>query len=199
MLRIAILISGHGSNQQAIMDAVAEGRLPGVEVALVVSNRKDAYGIQRAIERGVPVVYFPLAPYSKAGRPRQEYDADLASIVCAFGVTWVVLAGWMHVLSGAFVRHFPSRVVNLHPALPRTFAGTHAIQRAYEAYRQGQITHTGVMVHLVPDEGVDVGPVVVQAEVPIHSEDTVDTLEARIHATEHKLLVRALHDLLCQN
>jgi formyltetrahydrofolate-dependent phosphoribosylglycinamide formyltransferase len=199
MLRIAILISGYGSNQQAIMDAVAEGRLPGVEVALVVSNRKDAYGIQRAIERGVPVVYFPLAPYSKAGRPRQEYDADLASIVRAFGVTWVVLAGWMHVLSGAFVRHFPSRVVNLHPALPGTFAGTHAIQRAYEAYRQGQITHTGVMVHLVPDEGVDVGPVVVQAEVPIHSEDTVDTLEARIHATEHKLLVRALHDLLCQN
>ena len=199
MLRIAILISGHGSNQQAIMDAVAEGRLPGVEVALVVSNRKGAYGIQRAIERGIPVVYFPLAPYSKAGRPRQEYDADLASIVCAFGVTWVVLAGWMHVLSGAFVRHFPSRVVNLHPALPGTFAGTHAIQRAYEAYRQGQITHTGVMVHLVPDEGVDVGPVVVQAEVPIHSEDTVDTLEVRIHATEHKLLVRALHDLLCQN
>jgi formyltetrahydrofolate-dependent phosphoribosylglycinamide formyltransferase len=199
MLRIAILISGHGSNQQAIMDAVAEGRLPGVEVALVVSNRKDAYGIQRAIERGIPVVYFPLAPYSKAGRPRQEYDADLASIVRAFGVTWVVLAGWMHVLSGAFVRHFPSRVVNLHPALPGTFAGTHAIQRAYEAYRQGQITHTGVMVHLVPDEGVDVGPVVVQAEVPIYSEDTVDMLEARIHATEHKLLVRALHDLLCQN
>jgi len=199
MLRIAILISGHGSNQQAIMDAVAEGRLPGVEVALVVSNRKGAYGIQRAIERGIPVVYFPLAPYSKAGRPRQEYDADLASIVRAFGVTWVVLAGWMHVLSGAFVRHFPSRVVNLHPALPGTFAGTHAIQRAYEAYRQGQITHTGVMVHLVPDEGVDVGPVVVQAEVPIHSEDTVDMLEARIHATEHKLLVRALHDLLCQN
>jgi formyltetrahydrofolate-dependent phosphoribosylglycinamide formyltransferase len=199
MLRIAILISGYGSNQQAIMDAVAEGRLPGVEVALVVSNRKDAYGIQRAIERGIPVVYFPLAPYSKAGRPRQEYDADLASIVRAFGVTWVVLAGWMHVLSGAFVRHFPSRVVNLHPALPGTFAGTHAIQRAYEAYRQGQITHTGVMVHLVPDEGVDVGPVVVQAEVPIHSEDTVDMLEARIHATEHKLLVRALHDLLCQN
>jgi len=199
MTRIAILISGYGSNQQAIMDAVAEGRLPGVEVALVVSNRKDAYGIQRAIERGVPVVYFPLAPYSKAGRPRQEYDADLASLVRAFDVTWVVLAGWMHVLSGAFVSHFPSRVVNLHPALPGTFAGTHAIQRAYEAYRQGQITHTGVMVHLVPDEGVDVGPVVAQAEVPIHPEDTMDTLEARIHATEHILLVQALHGLLCQN
>jgi phosphoribosylglycinamide formyltransferase 1 len=199
MTRIAILISGYGSNQQAIMDAVAEGRLPGVEVALVVSNRKDAYGIQRAIERGVPVVYFPLAPYSKAGRPREEYDADLASIVRAFDVTWVVLAGWMHILSGAFVRHFPSRVVNLHPALPGTFAGTHAIQRAYEAYRQGQIAHTGVVVHLVPDEGVDVGPVVATEKVPIHPEDTLESLEARIHATEHTLLVQALHDLLCQN
>jgi len=197
MLRIAILISGYGSNQQAIMDAVAEGRLPGVEVALVVSNRKDAYGIQRAIDRGVPVVYFPLAPYSKIGRPRQEYDADLASIVHAFDVTWVVLAGWMHVLSGAFVRHFPSRVVNLHPALPGTFAGTHAIQRAYEAYQQGQITHTGVMVHLVPDEAVDAGPVVATEKVPIHPQDTLESLEARIHATEHTLLVQALHDLLC--
>ena len=199
MTRIAILISGYGSNQQAIMDAVAEGRLPGVEVALVVSNRKDAYGIQRAIERGVPVVYFPLAPYSKAGRPRQEYDADLASLVRAFDVTWVVLAGWMHVLSGAFVSRFPSRVVNLHPALPGTFPGTHAIARAYEAYHKEEISHTGVMVHLVPDEGVDVGPVVAQEVVPIHPEDTVGTLETRIHATEHKLLVQALHNLLCQD
>jgi formyltetrahydrofolate-dependent phosphoribosylglycinamide formyltransferase len=199
MTRIAILISGYGSNQQAIMDAVAEGRLPGVEVALVVSNRKDAYGIQRAIERGVPVVYFPLAPYSKASRPREEYDADLASIVRAFDVTWVVLAGWMHVLSGAFVSHFPSRVVNLHPALPGTFAGTHAIQRAYEAYRQGQITHTGVMVHLVPDEAIDAGPVVATEKVPIHPKDTIESLETRIHATEHALLVQALNDLLCQD
>jgi formyltetrahydrofolate-dependent phosphoribosylglycinamide formyltransferase len=196
MIRIAILISGYGSNQQAIMDAVADGRLPGVEVALVVSNRKDAYGIQRATEGGVPVVYFPLAPYTKAHRPRQQYDADLASIVRAFDVSWVVLAGWMHVLSAAFVCHFHNRVVNLHPALPGTFAGTHAIQRAYEAYRQGQISRTGVMVHLVPDEAVDAGPVVAQAEVPIQLEDTVDSLEARIHTTEHTLLVQALRELL---
>jgi len=198
MTRIAILISGFGSNQQAIMDAAADGRLPGVEVALVVSNRKDAYGIQRAIHHGVPVVYFPLAPYSKANRPRQQYDADLASIVRAFDVTWVVLAGWMHVLSNAFLQQFPQRVINLHPALPGTFPGTHAIQRAYEAYRQGKIQHTGVMVHLVPDEGVDVGPVIAQQVVPIHPDDTLESLEARIHTVEHKLLVQALHDLLCQ-
>jgi phosphoribosylglycinamide formyltransferase-1 len=198
MTRIAILISGFGSNQQAIMDAVATGQLPGVEVALVVSNRQDAYGIQRAIQAAVPVVYFPLAPYTKASRPRQEYDAALAGIVKAFDASWVVLAGWMHVLGNAFLQQFPSRVVNLHPALPGTFPGTHAIARAYEAYRQGEITCTGVMVHLVPDEGVDVGPVVTQEVVPIQPDDTIESLETRIHATEHRLLVQVLHDLLCK-
>jgi formyltetrahydrofolate-dependent phosphoribosylglycinamide formyltransferase len=196
--RIAVLISGFGSNLQAILDAVAEERLPGVEVALVVSNRREAYGIKRAVRHGVPVVYFPLAPYTKAARPRQEYDADLAAILRrVFDVTWVVQAGWMHVFSQAFLSHFPSRVVNLHPALPGTFPGTHAIDRAYEAYQRGEITHTGIMVHLVPDEAVDAGPVVVQAEVPIYAEDSVEDLETRIHAVEHRLLVQALHDLLC--
>jgi len=198
MTGIAILISGHGSNQQAIMDAVAEGRLPGVKVGLVVSNRKDAYGIQRAIQAAVPVVYFPLAPYTKAGRPRQEYDAALAGIVRAFDASWVVQAGWMHVFTDAFLQQFPSRVVNLHPALPGMFPGTRGIQDAFEAYQQGKITHTGVMVHLVPDEGVDVGPVVATEKVPLHPEDTLESLETRIHATEHRLLVQALHDLLCE-
>jgi formyltetrahydrofolate-dependent phosphoribosylglycinamide formyltransferase len=199
MTRIAILISGYGSNQQAIMDAVADGRLPGVQVAVVISNRKDAYGIQRAIQAGVPVVYFPLAPYTRSGRPRQEYDAALAGIVLAFDASWVVQAGWMHVFTDAFLQQFPSRVVNLHPALPGMFAGMHGIQDAYEAYKQDKITYTGVMVHLVPDEAVDAGPVVAQARVSIGPEDTLQDLEARIHATEHTLLVQALHDLLCQN
>ncbi len=196
MPRIAILISGFGSNLQAILDAVEEGRLPGVYPAVVVSNRRDAFGIQRAIQKGTPVIYFPLAPYTRAGRPRSDYDEDLAAILHAFRVEWVVLAGWMHVLSGAFLRQFPGRVVNLHPALPGTFPGTHAIARAYEAYRRGEIEHTGVMVHLV-DEGVDTGPVVVQQVVPIYPQDTLEELEARIHATEHVLLVEALRQLLC--
>jgi len=168
-----------------------------VEVALVLSNRKEAYGIQRAIQAGVPVVYFPLAPYRKAGRPRTAYDADLAALLEAFRVEWVVLAGWMHVLSNAFLARFPHRVVNLHPALPGAFPGTHAIQRAYQAFRRGEIAHTGVMVHLVPDEGVDAGPVVVQEEVPIFPGDTLEGLEARIHAVEHRLLVQGLRQLLC--
>ncbi len=197
MTRITVLISGFGSNLQAILDAVDGGRLPGVEVALVVSNRREAYGIKRAVHHGVPVIYFPLAPYSKAGRPRRDYDADLASVLEAFSVTWVVQAGWMHIFSDAFLRRFPSRVVNLHPALPGTFPGTHAIERAYDAFQGGRITHTGVMVHLVPDEAIDAGPVVAQEEMPIHPQDSLDDLEARVHALEHRLLVQALYGLLC--
>jgi formyltetrahydrofolate-dependent phosphoribosylglycinamide formyltransferase len=198
MTRIAVLVSGYGSNLGAVLDAVERGDLPGVEVGLVVSNRRDAYGIQRAIEHGVPVAYFPLAPYRRAGRPRTDYDGDLAGLVAAFGIAWVVLAGWMHVLSASFLDCFPSRVVNLHPALPGTFPGTHAIERAYRAYQAGEIDRTGVMVHLVPDPAVDAGPVVIHEEVLIRPEESVDELEARIHAVEHRLLVSALRQLLVE-
>jgi formyltetrahydrofolate-dependent phosphoribosylglycinamide formyltransferase len=145
----------------------------------------------------VPVIYFPLASYTKVGRSRREYDAALAGIIRSFGVTWIVQAGWMHIFSSAFLDHFPSRVVNLHPALPGTFPGTHGIERAYEAHQKGEIEHTGVMVHLVPDEGVDVGPAIKQEIVSIYPDDSLEDLEERIHTVEHSLFVQALHDLLC--
>ncbi len=198
MNRIAVLVSGFGSNLQAIIDAVEGGRLPDVELALVVSNRRDAYGIKRAVRHGIPVIYFPLAPYTRSGGTREEYDADLAGIVESFDVTWVVMAGWMHVWSDAFLSRFPSRVINLHPALPGEFPGTDAIQRAYRAFQRGEIDRTGVMVHQVPDEAVDAGPVVVKEVVPIRSDDSLEELEERIHRIEHRLLVGAIHQLLCE-
>jgi len=197
MTTIAVLISGFGSNLQAVIDAVEKGMLPGVEVGVVVSNRRGALGIARAVRHGIPVVTFPLAPYSRGQRSRKAYDADLAGILKSFNVSWVVMAGWMHVLSDAFLAHFPSRVVNLHPALPGTFPGTDAIRRAYEAYQRGEIKATGVMVHLVPDEAVDAGPVVATEVIPIHGEDSLEDLEGRIHSAEHRLLVDALRQLLC--
>ena len=197
MTRIAVLISGFGSNLQALIDAVEQADLPGVDIALVVSNEADAYGLQRATQHGIPAVTFPLAPYMQGERSREAYDADLAGILQAFDVSWVIMAGWMHVLSDAFLRRFPSRVVNLHPALPGAFPGTDAIQRAYQAHRGGEIDHTGVMIHLVPDEAVDAGPVVAQEVVPIHVDDGLDDLEERIHAVEHRLLVQAVRELLC--
>lgn len=199
MTRIAVLISGFGSNLQAIIDAVTAGKLPGVEIAVVVSNRRAAYGLQRAREAGIPTEYWPLKPYRAPGKSRRGYDADLARLLCDhYAVEWVVQAGWMHLFSMAFLQHYPNHVVNLHPALPGPFPGTHAIERAWEAYQHGELEHTGVMVHLVPDEGMDDGPVVARAIVPIHPDDTLETLETRVHETEHRLLIEALCSLMCQ-
>jgi formyltetrahydrofolate-dependent phosphoribosylglycinamide formyltransferase len=191
--RLVVLISGNGSNLQAIIDAVAQGTLA-AQVVGVVSNRRAAFGLVRAQRAGIPTRYFPLKPYLDAGRPRTAYDADLADVVMGFAPDLVVLAGWMHVLSPAFLDRFPGRVLNLHPALPGQFPGTHAIQRAYEAFRRGEITHTGVMVHWVVPE-VDAGPVIASATVPIHAGDTLEDLEARVHATEHRLLVAAIRQV----
>ncbi|GAB4560627.1 MAG: phosphoribosylglycinamide formyltransferase [Anaerolineae bacterium] len=194
--RLVVLISGHGSNLQAIIDAVQAGELD-AEIVAVVSNRKDAYGLVRAERAGIPTVYFPLKPYRDQGRSRMEYDADLAERVASFAPDLIVLAGWMHVLSPAFLNRFPGKVINLHPALPGQFPGTHAIQRAYEAFQRGEISHTGVMVHWVVPE-VDAGPVIATANVPIHPEDTLDDLEARVHQVEHRLLVEAIRLALAE-
>ena len=188
--RLAVFISGFGSNLQAIIDAVQAGELD-AEIVVVVSNRKAAYGLMRAEEAGIPTLYFPLKPYRDAGRSREEYDADLAGRVAAYEPDLIVLVGWMHVLSPAFLDRFPNRVINLHPALPGQFPGTHAIQRAYEAFQRGEIDHTGVMVHYVVPE-VDAGPVIISEKVPIYPSDTLDDLEARIHKTEHRLIVEAI-------
>lgn len=193
--RLAVLLSGNGSNFQAILDAIAAGTLA-AEVVLVASNRQDAYGLQRAAAVGIPTLTHTLKPYRDAGRDRAAYDADLAALLSPYAPDWVVLAGWMHILSDAFLGHYPSRVVNLHPALPGQFPGTHAIARAWEAFQRGEIAQTGVMVHLVPDERVDEGPLLATAPVPILPDDTLVTLEARMHTTEHQLLVETLQKLV---
>ena len=189
---LAVLVSGSGTNLQAIIDATESEALPNTRVSVVVSNRKDAYALQRAEAHGIPTIYHPLLPYRRAGRSREDYDADLAKKLSQYPVDLVVLAGWMHIFSMNFVKHYSGRILNIHPALPGTFPGTHAIQRAYEAFQRGEIDHTGVMVHRVPDEGVDVGPVVLQADVPIYPTDSLEDLEARIHAVEHEIYIRAI-------
>lgn len=194
--RLAVLVSGYGSNLQAIIDRVRDGHIPNAEVCLVLSNRRDAFALERARRVGIPTEYLPLRRYRDAGKSRAEYDADLAGVVAHYRPDWVVLAGWMHVLSDSFIGRFPNRIVNLHPALPGQLPGTHSVERAYEAFKQGMAVSTGVMVHLVPDEGVDEGPVVACREVPIRLEDTLEQLEARVHAVEHELLPEALRLLV---
>jgi formyltetrahydrofolate-dependent phosphoribosylglycinamide formyltransferase len=193
--RLAVLISGNGSNLQAILDAI-RARMLDAQVVVVVSNRQDAYGLQRAEKARVPALYHPLKPYREAERSRNEYDADLAAMLKEHRPEWVVLVGWMHILSNDFLRHFPYRVVNLHPALPGKFPGAHAIEDALAAFKAGQIKQTGVMVHLVPDEQVDRGPVIDSEEVPIYPTDTIESLTARIHQIEHRVLVGALQRLI---
>lgn len=189
--RLVVLISGNGSNLQAILDACASGRLP-AKVVLVISDHCNAYGIERASRAGVPAMCQPKS----REETRQAYDARLAALASQYKPDWIVLAGWMRILSANFLNAFPGRVINLHPALPGTFPGTHAIERAFEAYQRQEIQHTGVMVHLVPDEGVDCGPVLAQAIVTIQPEDTLETLETRIHQTEHDLLIQTLERVL---
>jgi formyltetrahydrofolate-dependent phosphoribosylglycinamide formyltransferase len=193
--RLVVLISGSGTNLQAILDACARGDLP-AQVVAVISNRASAYGLERARRAGVPAIHLPFAPFRELPNARRVYDAALAELVAHFAPDWVVLAGWMRILSMAFLSRFPNRVVNLHPAKPGAFPGVRAIERAWEAARRGEIQETGLMVHLVPDEGVDTGPVLAWEPVPIRPEDTLQALEARVHQVEHRLLPATLKRLI---
>lgn len=188
---LVVLVSGSGTNLQAILDACKTGAIP-ARVAAVISNKAEAYALERARHAGVEAVYLPKLNDEE----RTVYDERLAEVVSAYRPAWVVLAGWMRILSNAFIHHFPNRIINLHPALPGCFPGTHAIERAYEAYQRGEVNHTGVMVHLVPDEGVDSGPVLAQSVVPIYAEDTLEELEERIHRVEHQILTETLSRML---
>ncbi len=193
--KLAVLVSGSGTNLQAILDACASGALD-AEVAVVVSNKRKAYGLTRAREAGVPTFVMGLKKFLRGGGTRDGYDAALAARISEeYAPDLVVLAGWMLILSPAFLDRFPQRVLNLHPALPGQFAGTHAIERAHAAHQRGEIPHTGVMVHWVVPE-VDAGPTVAVAEVEIKDGESVDDLEQRVHRTEHELLVQAIHKVL---
>ena len=188
--RLVVLATGSGSNLQAILDACADGTLA-AEVVLVVVNRRTAYAADRAAAAGVPSVYRPMGPFREAvpddpRRARERYDAALAAEIADVRPDLIVQAGWMHLFTSAFLDRFPGMVVNLHPALPGAFPGAHAIDDAWAAHETDGLDHTGIMVHLVPDEGVDDGPVLASQRVPITADDTRETLEARLHEVEHE-------------
>lgn len=185
--RLVVLVSGSGTNLQAILDACAGGVLP-ARVAAVFSNKAEAFGLERARQAGVPAVAFP----KQEGESRADYDRRLAEAVAAFEPDYVILAGWMRLLTMAFLGRFPNRVVNLHPALPGAFPGTHAIERAYAAWQRGEVDRSGVMVHLVPDEDVDAGPVLAKEEIFFEAGESLEAFEARVHDVEHRLLVETI-------
>lgn len=185
--RLVVLVSGSGTNLQAILDACAAGEIP-AQVAAVISNKAEAYALVRAAKAGVPTFVLSKDP----GTDRREYDSVLAGYAASHRPDFIVLAGWMRILTSAFLERFPNRVINLHPALPGAFPGTHAIERAYESWQKGEIDHSGVMVHLVPDEGVDSGPVLGTREIPFVAGESLEQFETRVHQGEHGLLVEVL-------
>ena len=196
--RIAVLISGNGSNLQALIDASNTNRLL-ASIHLVVSNASKAYGLERAKNAAIPTLVHTLKPYRDAGKSRTDFDIDLAKkILDHFAPSTpdlIILAGFMHILSPEFLSYFPGKVINLHPALPGAFDGIKAIERAFEAFQKGEITETGVMVHKVIPE-VDRGDVILSRKVPIFKEDQLQDLEKRIHEVEHGLIVDAACEYL---
>lgn len=190
LARLAVLVSGNGSNLQAVVDACQAGDLA-AEVVVVVSNHPDAYALERATQAGIATV---VAPHQ--GRDRAEFDQELAYTVASYDVDLVVLAGWNRVLTSYFVSHHTT--INLHPAKPGAFRGLGAIEAAYEAWQRGDIAEGGVMVHYVPDEGVDDGPVIASVSVPFVDDDSLETYEQRVHEAEHRLLVASIATVLAR-
>ena len=200
--RIVVLISGGGTNLQAIINACAGNNIDAgagntlrAEVVCVVSNRRKAFGLQRAEKSGIETVYAPLKPALKRGLSRTGYDLDLAGTVASYKPNLVVLAGWMHVLSAGFIDAFAGRLINLHPALPGEIAGTNAIERAFTAFERGERQASGVMVHHVIPE-VDAGEAIAVRRVPFIVGDTLETFAERMHAAEHVLIVEAIASCL---
>lgn len=189
-MRLVVLISGSGSNLAALLAACADGRISG-QIVGVVSDRRDAYGLVRAAEAGVPTTLVPWRLMHKAGASREDFDAALAEAVAAYAPDLIVLAGFMRILTPTFLTRFDGLVINLHPSLPGDIIGAGAIERAFEEAQAGRREATGVMVHEAIAE-VDAGPVLGQVTVPILPEDSLDTLKARVHAAEHKLLIEVV-------
>ena len=193
MGRLVVLASGTGTNLQAVIDACDDGRLP-AQVVAVISDRRGAIALERAQRHQIPGVHLGVEP----GEDRRAYDTRLADAVDGFRPDLVILAGWMRLLSMSFLGRNPGRVVNLHPALPGELPGTRAIERAWDQYLAGQRRASGVMVHLVPDEGVDDGPVLATEVVTIDPADTRESFADRMHAVERRVLVAAIARLLSQ-
>ena len=187
VVRLAILLSGRGSNMLALVEATKSGVLKGLaEVVVVFSNKPDAFGLEAAAALGCPVAALP-----SQGRKREDFDAEAAQLLQQYQPDLVVLAGYMRILSSAFVQPFAGRILNIHPADTHQHQGLHAYEWAFE----NQLPETKITVHLV-DEGLDTGPILAQQTVDLRGADTLAEVERRGLAVEHELYAQALADLI---
>lgn len=184
--RIGVLLSGRGSNFEALADSVAARRIPNAEIAIVVSNRESALGIEKARERGITGQVIP-----STGLQREAYDKLVVAALREKKVDLVCLAGYMRLLSPYFVAAFPNRILNIHPSLLPAFPGLEAQRQALEH----GVKFAGCTVHFV-DENLDAGPIVIQAVVPVQDRDTVETLSERVLREEHRIYSEAVRIVL---
>lgn len=184
--RIGVLLSGRGSNFEALADSVAARRIPNAEIAIVISNRESAPGIEKARARGIAAKVIP-----STGLQREAYDKLVVEALRGSKVDLVCLAGYMRLLSPYFVAAFPNRILNIHPSLLPAFPGLEAQRQALEH----GVKFTGCTVHFV-DENLDAGPIVIQAVVPVKDCDTVETLSERVLAEEHRIYTEAVRIVL---
>jgi phosphoribosylglycinamide formyltransferase-1 len=181
-MNIAVFVSGNGTNLQAIIDSVSRGEIA-VKITLVVSDNKDAYALTRA--RNANIGTLVLSP--KDFKKREDYDSEIIKELQKRDVDLVVLAGFMRLVSSHFVRVFKLRIMNIHPALLPSFKGTHAIKDTFEY----GVKRTGVTIHFVDDE-LDHGPIILQETVNVEENDTLESLEEKIHKVEHRLYPEAI-------
>jgi phosphoribosylglycinamide formyltransferase 1 len=177
--RLAVFVSGSGSNLQAIIDA----NIPTVEIALVFSNNPNAYAIERIKKYGISSLVIDHRGYSS----REDYEREILRSIGPYNIDLIVLAGFMRILSPYFVSRFKNRIMNIHPALLPAFAGINSVKQALEY----GVKYTGCTVHFV-DEGVDTGPIILQSVIPILENDTEDSLLERIHDEEHRIYTEAI-------
>lgn len=182
MRKVGVLVSGRGSNLQAVMDRIADGYLP-LEIAVVISDKPDAYALERAAQAGIKTV----AVERKGCASKDEFEAKIQQALVDAGCELVVLAGFMRILSGSFVSQWPHKIINIHPALLPSFPGLHGQGQAVEY----GVKFSGCTVHFV-DEGTDSGPIILQKVVPVLDDDTEDTLAERILVQEHIAMPEAL-------
>ncbi len=181
MVNLGVLISGSGSNLQAIIDNIEAGRVD-AKIQIVISNEANVLGLERARRHGIPSLVIP-----HKGLKREEYDQKLVETLRAYQVELVVLAGFMRIITPVLLRAFSMKVMNIHPALLPAFPGTHV----WQAEVDYGVKFAGCTVHFV-DEGTDTGPIIIQAVVPVYDDDTADTLNARILKQEHKIYSQAI-------
>ncbi|MCB9756960.1 MAG: phosphoribosylglycinamide formyltransferase [Candidatus Omnitrophica bacterium] len=182
MQKFAVFISGNGSNLQAIIDSVANGEIK-AELSLVISSTDKAFGLKRAEKAGIKTLVFSPDNYTN----RQSVDRDIVIALKEHKIDFLVLAGYMRLLTPYFIKEYPNKIINVHPSLLPSFKGAHGIK---DAFTYG-VKQTGVTVHFV-NEKMDNGPIILQDTVKINEEDTLETLEAKIHRVEHRIYPQAV-------